>query len=181
VLHQNGSHGPAYSERYPAAEEHFRPACHSNRLDACTHEEVINAYDNSIRYTDQVLAAQVRQLEMRQGEFDSLLIYVSDHGESLGEQGMYLHGMPWSFAPDEQKHVPLLLWMSAGFRLHHDMDDRCLAAEQQSAVSHDNLFHTVLGAFGVRNLSYRPELDLITRCARMPGTMTASLSPAQAR
>ncbi len=164
VIHQNGSHGPAYAERYPYSDEHFRPACHSNRLDACSHEEVLNAYDNSIRYTDRMLAELITQLEARQDEFNSVLIYASDHGESLGEQGLYLHGMPYAFAPDEQKKVPMLMWVSPGLREAHGLDDGCLATQAHTAVSHDNLFHTILGAFGVRNKRYQSGLDLISSC-----------------
>ena len=178
VLHQNGSHGPAYSERYPPREEQFRPACHSNRLDRCSHEEVVNAYDNSILYTDKVLAEQIRRLEAFQDRFDTMFIYASDHGESLGEQGLYLHGMPYSFAPVEQKQVPLLIWMSRGFRLRHNLSESCLMAQTTNAVSHDNLFHTVLGAFGLRNLSYRPEQDLVSSCADTGGSL-AALNPLQ--
>jgi lipid A ethanolaminephosphotransferase len=164
VIHQNGSHGPAYAERYPESDEHFRPACHSNRLDACSHEEVLNAYDNSIRYTDRMVAELITQLEARQGEFNSLLIYASDHGESLGEQGLYLHGMPYAFAPEEQKKVPMLMWISPGLRESIGLDGSCLATQAHKAVSHDNLFHTILGAFGVRNKRYQSGLDLISSC-----------------
>lgn len=166
VVHQNGSHGPAYSERYPLQDEHFSPACHSDRLDTCTHEEVVNAYDNSIRYTDRMLAELIGQLEGLQGEFNSVLIYASDHGESLGEQGLYLHGMPYSFAPDQQTKVPMLMWVSPGLREAHSLDDSCLATQAHATVSHDNLFHTILGAFGVRNQRYQSGLDLISGCAR---------------
>ncbi|MEY2854109.1 MAG: hypothetical protein RL030_1241 [Pseudomonadota bacterium] len=175
VLHQNGSHGPAYSERYPAEDEHFRPACHSNRLDTCSSDEVVNAYDNSIRYTDKMLAALIAQLEAHQGEFNSLLIYASDHGESLGEQGLYLHGMPYSFAPSQQKHVPMLMWVSPGLREYHRLDATCLAEQALLPVSHDNLFHTVLGAFGVRNQSYRSGMDLISTCAGSRDGMKVAL------
>lgn len=164
VFHQIGSHGPAYSERYPPAFERFKPACHTNELNKCSAQEIVNAYDNSIAYTDHVLARQIGMLKAAGDHFDSLLIYLSDHGESLGEQGVYLHGLPYSFAPRQQKEVPFLLWTSQGFAARTQLDNTCLQARTQEAVSHDNLYHTLLGAGDMRNSVYRPDLDLMSRC-----------------
>lgn len=164
VLHQIGSHGPAYSERYPAADGQFAPACTTSRLNQCARDQLINAYDNTILYTDHILASHIARLEAASGQLDSVLIYLSDHGESLGENGIYLHGLPRGIAPAEQTQVPMLLWMSDGFRATHRVDAGCLERATQLAVSHDNLFHTVLGSLGLRNKSYRAGLDLLTHC-----------------
>ena len=145
VFHQIGSHGPAYSERYPAGFERFRPVCLTSELEHCSREEVVNAYDNTILYTDHILAEQIELLRSLSDRFDTLLMYVSDHGESLGEQRIYLHGMPYSFAPEVQTHVPLLIWTSAGFRQRTGLSESCLQAKARQAVSHDNVFHTVMG------------------------------------
>jgi lipid A ethanolaminephosphotransferase len=164
VFHQIGSHGPAYSERYPPAFERFKPACHTNELNKCSPQEIVNAYDNSIAYTDHVLARQIGMLKAAGDHVDSLLIYLSDHGESLGEQGVYLHGLPYSFAPRQQKEIPFLIWTSQGFAERTQLDSSCLSARALQPASHDNLYHTMLGAGDMRNAVYRPELDLISRC-----------------
>jgi lipid A ethanolaminephosphotransferase len=169
VFHQIGSHGPAYSERYPPAFERFKPACHTNELNKCSAQEIVNAYDNSIAYTDHVLARQINMLKTAGDHVDSMLIYLSDHGESLGEQGVYLHGLPYSFAPRQQKEVPFMLWTSQGFVDRTQLDAACMSANAQKAVSHDNLYHTMFGAGDMRNAVYRPELDLIAQC-RTPGS-----------
>ncbi|HMN46499.1 MAG TPA: phosphoethanolamine--lipid A transferase [Povalibacter sp.] len=165
VMHMIGSHGPAYHERYPPPFEKFKPSCRSNELQHCSAAEVTNAYDNTILYTDYVLAATIDRLRNAADQVDSVLLYASDHGESLGEQGMYLHGLPYTFAPETQKHVPMLLWTSRGFQHRRKLDTPCLMKESTQALSHDNIYHTVLGLAGVRNASYNPALDLIAGCS----------------
>jgi lipid A ethanolaminephosphotransferase len=164
VMHQIGSHGPAYSERYPTAFETFRPACRSNRLQECSHQEVVNAYDNSIAYTDHVLARTVATLRSVSTEVDAMLLCVSDHGESLGEQGVYLHGLPYPFAPDTQKHVPMLMWLSPEYAARRSIDMQCVRGRATDAFSHDNIYHTVLGASEVRNATYDAKLDILAAC-----------------
>lgn len=164
VFHQIGSHGPAYSERYPPAFEIFKPVCRSNQLERCRREEIVNAYDNTIVYTDYVLAKQIALLRAASDRVDGILIYASDHGESLGEQGIYLHGMPYRFAPRTQKEVPMLLWVSQGFAEHARLRPGCLISRATERVSHDNIYHTVLGATGVRNAVYDAQLDILSGC-----------------
>ncbi len=115
VLHQIGSHGPAYYERSPQAFKRFLPECTSNALQNCSREELVNAYDNTIAYTDHFLASTVRWLKTRSDTASTAMVYVADHGESLGENNLYLHGMPYAMAPDVQKHVPWITWLSPGF------------------------------------------------------------------
>jgi lipid A ethanolaminephosphotransferase len=164
VFHQIGSHGPAYSERYPPQFEKFKPACHSHQLERCTTEEVRNAYDNTIAYTDYVLSKQIALLRAAEDHVDSVLLYASDHGESLGEQGIYLHGLPWSFAPGTQTDVPMLMWTSRGYEQRARLRPDCLQEHGDARVSHDNLYHTVLGAAEVRNRVYDARLDLLAAC-----------------
>lgn len=164
VMHQIGSHGPAYAERYPPAQELFKPACHSNQLQRCSSQEVVNAYDNSIVHTDRVLAQILRQLRDASDQVDSALLYVSDHGESLGEQGLYLHGLPYRFAPATQTHVPMLMWLSAGYRARGGVAMNCLQGRAAQAFSHDNFYHTALGLAEVRNRSYDAGLDILAGC-----------------
>ena len=161
VLHQMGSHGPAYFKRSPANRKPFQPECTTNVLQQCAHEALINAYDNSIAYTDHVLAQSIDWLAQRRGDYDGALLYVSDHGESLGENNLYLHGLPYALAPREQTHVPMVMWLSpqAG-----GLSRDCVQAQRDRALSHDNLFHTVLGFVGVASSEYQPGLDLLAAC-----------------
>jgi lipid A ethanolaminephosphotransferase len=165
VMHQLGSHGPAYFKRYPVQFKKFTPACETDDLRQCSSQEIVNAYDNSLLYTDFFLGKVIDFLKSAQQTHDTAMLYVSDHGESLGEGGLYLHGMPWAIAPDVQTHVPFLVWLSEGFRRSQPVNADCLRARaRQQAVSHDYLFHTLLGVFGVQTRVYEPALDLFAPC-----------------
>jgi lipid A ethanolaminephosphotransferase len=168
VLHMLGSHGPSYVRRYPPAFERFTPACKSDELRGCTRDEVANAYDNSLLYTDHVLATAVRTLAAHAGAVDSALLYVSDHGESLGEANLYLHGMPYPIAPDVQKKVPWVMWFSDGFAAELQLDVSCLRAKRAQPVAHDHLFHTVLGLADVHTTLHDGAWDLTTGCRPAP-------------
>ena len=164
VLHQKGSHGPAYYRRYPKRFEKFVPACNSEDLGNCTQEQIRNAYDNSILYTDYFLSRVIERLDAASDRYHTAILYVSDHGESLGEQGFYLHGLPYVIAPEAQTRVPMVLWMSTGFvhrfSLNRDGIAQIAAAERWS---HDNLFHSVLGALDIETSVYDPSLDIFER------------------
>lgn len=162
VLHQLGSHGPAYFKRYPQEFERFQPVCRDVELEHCTQQEIRNAYDNSIFYTDYVLDQLISKVEASGRQ--AAVLYVSDHGESLGEHGLYLHGLPYMVAPEMQKHVPEIFWMSPTFATATGIDERCLAEHAQLPYSHDNLFHSVLGLFDVRTQAYDPALDVFKAC-----------------
>lgn len=163
VLHQIGNHGPAYHRRYPPAFSHFTPACASNDLGQCSGEEIRNAYDNALRYTDHVVADVIGYLKQQQ-HHDAALLYLSDHGESLGEHGLYLHGAPYAIAPDVQKQVPMALWLSAGYAQSFAMDTGCLAANRQQPLSHDHLFHSVLGMLEIQTGVYDAAYDFTRPC-----------------
>lgn len=165
VLHQMGSHGPAYFKRYPAAFQRFTPTCDSNQIQDCDHQALVNTYDNSLLYTDDMLSRTIDKLKGLSDRFNVALVYLSDHGESLGEHGMYLHGAPYLFAPSQQTHIPLLLWMSPGYAAAYHIDQACLRQQAaEAAVSQDNLFHTVLGLFNIQTQQYQPQLDMIKSC-----------------
>jgi lipid A ethanolaminephosphotransferase len=164
VFHQAGSHGPAYAERYPRSFETFTPVCRSANLGSCARGEVVNAYDNTIVYTDHVLGQDIELLKSLAAQYDSLLLYVSDHGESLGENGLYLHAAPYLIAPQEQTRVPLLMWMSEGYRARSQTDLSCMKTRATQPASHDDVYHTVLGALGLRSDLYRRDLDLLGAC-----------------
>ena len=165
VLHMIGSHGPAYFRRYPAAFRRFTPTCDSVALQSCTPEQIRNSYDNTILYTDHVLARLVALLEESASKRASALLYVSDHGESTGENGLYLHGAPYLLAPDEQTRVPMLLWTSARFGQWRGLDADCTTSRASTPISHDHFFHTVLGLLNLQTATYRPELDALAGCA----------------
>ena len=129
---------------------------------------MLNAYDNSILYTDYVTAGLIDILAANT-KFDTGLLYVSDHGESLGEGGLYLHGLPYAMAPEEQTKVPLVLWMSDSLAKSERLNVGCLKAQASSPLSHDNLFHTVLGMMNVQTSSYRSALDFTAPCKPLPG------------
>jgi len=164
VLHQMGSHGPAYHRRSPTQFKAFQPECQSNALQDCSREALVNTYDNSIRYTDHVLAQTVAWL--KQQAASTALLYVSDHGESLGENNLYLHGLPYALAPVEQKHVPMLTWLSPDMQRRTGVTSSCLAGRTQEPLTHDNLFHSVLGLMDVSTSAYQPARDLFHGCAR---------------
>lgn len=159
VLHQMGNHGPAYFQRYPEALRTFTPTCDSADLNRCTRQQIVNSYDNAILNTDAVLGGVIDYLGQQSGYAASML-YVSDHGESLGENGIYLHGLPYAIAPQQQTRVPMLWWSSADFDEAVDLDKACLEKTAHRALSHDNLFSTVLGVLGVTTGIARPELDI---------------------
>lgn len=164
VLHMIGNHGPAYFRRYPAEFRRFLPDCETAELRDCTREQVVNAYDNAILYTDHVLASVIGTLKHEPRRLDSSMIYVSDHGESLGEHGLYLHGIPYAIAPELQTHVPMLVWVSRQMSTTGDVDVSCLRGKSRDALSHDNLFHSVLGLMDVRTAAYLPARDIFDGC-----------------
>jgi lipid A ethanolaminephosphotransferase len=164
VLHLLGNHGPAYHRRYPSAFRRFTPDCQTAELRDCTREAVVNAYDNAILYTDHVLSEMIDRLAAAGDRLDTALLYVSDHGESLGEAGLYLHGIPYAIAPRVQTHVPMISWLSSSFTKSSGLLPTCLTARANEPLSHDHLFHSILGVLDVTTNAYRPERDFYARC-----------------
>jgi lipid A ethanolaminephosphotransferase len=163
VLHQLGSHGPEYFKRSLPEQKQFMPECTDKQLQNCTQSSVVNAYDNSILATDQLLAAVIRRLA-QQTDSATAMLYLSDHGESLGENGVYLHGMPYWMAPATQTQVPMIWWMSDQYAVSQQLSKSCLGQQAKQQLSHDHLFHSLLGLFKVRTELYRSELDLMQPC-----------------
>lgn len=181
VLHQLGSHGPTYFERYPAASRAFSPTCDSNQIQHCSNEALVNTYDNTLVHTDRVLAETIDLLQGYSDRRDVALIYVSDHGESLGERGMYLHGTPYFIAPREQTQVPMVMWLSTEFSRNAGLDMACLRGNAlHRAHSHDNIFHSLLGLFGVSSTVYQRNLDVFAGC-RPSGSPAVAATPAKKR
>lgn len=163
VLHQIGSHGPTYYLRYPEAFERFKPACRTAEFKECTAAEITNAYDNTIAYTDAMLARTIDLLDQK-SNLNTALIYVSDHGESLGESGLYLHRSPYFMAPACHSTVPMVLWMSERFKAQFNLDDACLSQHADVVLSHDNLFHSLLGMLDISTRERDPALDIFAPC-----------------
>ncbi|SMB22650.1 Putative membrane-associated, metal-dependent hydrolase (modular protein) [Sterolibacterium denitrificans] len=173
VLHPLGNHGPAYHRRYPAAFARYRPACNDDDLGKCTRQEIVNAYDNAVLYTDHLLARLIAFLQTQAAERDVALLYVSDHGESLGEYGLFLHGVPQAIAPREQLEVPMLWWLPAATARRLQLDTACLRARSAGRYSHDNLYSSLLGLLEVQTPGYRRERDMLADCRR-PGSVSIS-------
>ena len=163
VLHQIGSHGPTYYLRYPKELERFTPACRTAEFKNCSAAEITNSYDNTIAYTDEILAQTIAMLQS-QDQLATALLYVSDHGESLGEGGLYLHGSPYFMAPEYQTKVPMILWMSEAFKDKFAIDQSCLVAKKAAILSHDNLFHSLLGMLDIQTNERAPSLDIFASC-----------------
>jgi lipid A ethanolaminephosphotransferase len=161
VLHVIGSHGPTYFRRYPDDHRRFTPDCQRSDIQNCTKEELVNTYDNTIAYTDFIVASAIKKLSSINAE--TTLAYISDHGESLGEKGIYLHGLPYSIAPIEQISIPWQIWSSNEATV--DNRTECLKDNHNaSAYSHDNLFHTLLGIAQISTKEYNAKLDILNQC-----------------
>jgi len=158
ALHTKGSHGPSYYMKYPKSFEVFKPVCKSVELSNCSNQALINAYDNTILYTDYFLDKTIKLLKKIENT-PTLFIYISDHGESLGEYGLYLHGTPFSIAPEVQKNIPFIVWMSDSFKKSERA--RGQALDLNGPYSQNNIFHTVMGAFDMHSPIYKPSLDLL--------------------
>jgi len=163
VLHQLGNHGPAYFERYPPRFRRFTPTCDTVDLGRCTRDQIANSYDNALLYTDHVLAQAIGTLQGME-DYDTAMIYVSDHGESLGEKGLFLHGIPYAIAPEEQTHVPMTMWFSPSFARNRGLDLECVRQRAGRYTDHDALFSSVLGLMQVRTALYAPHRDLFAAC-----------------
>ena len=177
VLHQMGSHGPAYFKRSQAQDKKFGPECTNVALQSCERQAVVNAYDNSIVATDRMLGGLLQWLEHKSERQPTAMMYVADHGESLGENNIYLHGLPYSVAPDVQKHVPWITWLSPLMQQRMGVSTACLQQSvAQAKISHDNYFHSVLGLADVKTALHDPKLDIFASCA---GSMRAAAPLAQ--
>ena len=164
VLHQMGSHGPEYFKRYPKEYERFTPVCESNALNNCSRESIVNGYDNTLVYTDHVLSSLIDVLRSNQDKVDTAMLYLSDHGESLGEYNLFLHGTPYMLAPEQQKHVAMLAWFSDSYQKSYSVDTHCLQMSRDKPLSQDNLFHSMLGLLEVQSKVYQPDLDMFAGC-----------------
>ena len=168
VLHTIGSHGPTYYRRYPDQFKQFTPTCDTEEIQTCTHEQIINTYDNTILYTDHIISSVIDILK-KFPAYESGLLYVSDHGESLGENGIYLHGLPYLIAPKEQTSIPMLVWMNEVMKKSSHIDFDCLRKKAaKENFSHDNLSHSLLALMEVDSKWYDKKLDIFDSCRTVP-------------
>jgi len=161
VLHQMGNHGPAYYKRYPKEFERFTPVCATSDLGSCTSEQIRNTYDNAILYTDSFLSKVIELLKSNDHKFETAMFYLSDHGESLGEFGVYLHGAPYALAPEAQRHVPAVMWF--GEFIKDDLKVATLEERSRRKWSQDNVFATLLGFFELDTSAYVSNQDILER------------------
>ncbi|MCD1624382.1 MAG: phosphoethanolamine transferase [Paracoccaceae bacterium] len=166
-LHMNGNHGPAYFLRYPEARAIFQPDCRTAQFSDCEAADIVNAYDNAVLETDFVLSKAIDMLAAADNVLPAM-IFLSDHGESLGENGLYLHAAPRFMAPEEQTKVPMVMWLGDTFRSAMALDDTCLQGAARQSVSHDNLFHTMLGLLNIETVARDPALDIASPCHVTP-------------
>ena len=163
VLHQTGSHGPAYYKRVPAQFNVFKPTCDTNAIQGCSREALLNSYDNTLLYTDYVLDSLIETLK-NTTKYQTALWYLSDHGESTGESGMYLHGAPYAIAPTQQTHIPMLMWFSTVWQHQAKQQIKCLAQQGRQELSQDNLFPTMLSLLDVKSKVIDPNNDMLAAC-----------------
>jgi len=157
VMHQMGSHGPAYFKRYPKEFEYFKPACQSEELAKCSDEAIINAYDNTILYTDFFLKSLIEKLKTYQSNYEVTMIYMSDHGESLGEGNIYLHGLPMAIAPEGQKHVPLIIWASESSDVLYEPSKKLVDRE----YTHNNVSNLIMRILEIESDVYKDIQPLV--------------------
>ena len=164
ILHQRGSHGPRYDLRVPEEHRKWTPYCERADSQQCTHKQLINAYDNTIYYTSFIVADIIKTLTDLTNEYNPILIYISDHGESLGENGAWGHGGDFKDAPEEQKEVPFFVWMPKSTRKVFGFSQKCLNEKTKQKQSQDVIFHSLLGLFGIKTDVYKENLDIFNGC-----------------
>ncbi|MCU4675339.1 phosphoethanolamine--lipid A transferase [Catenovulum sp. 2E275] len=160
ILHLIGSHGPTYYQRYPKRFNVFTPDCARSDIQNCSPTQLINTYDNTLLYTDYVLAQIIKLLKQNLADQVSLL-YISDHGESLGENGLYLHGFPYQLAPQEQTHIPMLYWSN---QLTKPAYTQCLNHFLDQPLTHDNIYDILLGLTNTQSKTYQAQRDIFNVC-----------------
>ncbi|MGJ1389914.1 phosphoethanolamine--lipid A transferase EptA [Sphingobacterium spiritivorum] len=148
ILHTSTSHGPSYSKKYPVQFEVFKPVCNSVELGKCSQTELINAYDNTIVYTDYILSKIIEDLKQLK-EYNSAMIFVSDHGESLGEKNLYMHGLPMSMAPKEQYEIPFIVWTDGSRQL-----------KPNNMLTQHHVFHSVLSFLNIQSPVFDEKMNI---------------------
>lgn len=163
VLHQMGSHGPAYYKRSATGFQPFQPTCNSSSIQGCDQQALLNTYDNSIVYTDHILSSVIDILK-QPSHYQTGFWYLSDHGESTGEHGLYLHGSPYAIAPTQQTHVPMMMWFSSSWKDHNSAQVKCLTEQKNQQLSQDNLFPTMLSMLNIQTHVIDKDINILNQC-----------------
>lgn len=163
VLHQMGSHGPAYFKRTTIHYQPFQPACNTKSIQSCSTQELLNSYDNSIVYTDHVLSSIIQTLAHVE-HYQTGFWYLSDHGESTGEHGLYLHGAPYAIAPSQQTHIPMFMWFSKAWKENASNRLSCFEEQKNTPMSQDNLFPTLLNLMDIKTKTIQEHLNIASQC-----------------
>ena len=153
VLHTNTSHGPNYADKYPKEFEFYKPVARNVEEGEKNVGMLVNAYDNSIRYTDYLLDSLINTLHSME-DWKSAMIFISDHGESLGENKMFMHGIPMKLAPKVQYEIPFLVWTSKDFR------DFKPDSELPAVLEQHYVFHSVLNLLSIQSPAYNKDFDI---------------------
>ena len=148
-LHTYTSHGPSYFSNTPEEFKTFTPECRTVEMSQADTQELINAYDNTIIYTDYLVHSLIEMLRSMPGR-RSCVIFISDHGESLGENNLYMHGVPLSMAPEEQIKIPFIVWTS----------DRTMKIKEMDSAGHYNIYHSVLRFLNLNSPVYDATKDI---------------------
>ena len=163
ILHTSTSHGPKYADKYPKQFEVYKPVAKNIEEGEKNIGMLINAYDNTIRYTDFLLNSLINTLrEMK--DWHSAMIFISDHGESLGENKMFMHGLPMKLAPKVQYEIPFLVWTSDGFRTYKQTSGSQDAPEGElpAVLEQHYVFHSVLNLLSIQSPAYNKDYDIFT-------------------
>ena len=155
VLHfGGGSHGPVYSDRYPPEFQQFQPMCtDADIANKCSLDQVYNSYDNTILYVDHVVGQAITELD--NSKIPYVFIYLSDHGESLLEDGLMFHGMPPGMSlPAEQAEIPLIVKSSIP-----------ISVVQRAQYQQGDVFDTVLDLFAIRSKTFDKAGSFINKSA----------------
>lgn len=159
ILHTSTSHGPNYSDKYPKEFEIFKPVARNVEEGEKNVALLVNAYDNTIVYTDFLLDSLISTLRSME-DWKSAMIFISDHGESLGEKGMFMHGLPMRIAPKEQYEIPLLVWTSDGFRDYRPYGGRQADGSLPPVLEQHYIFHSVLNLLSIDSPAYNKKHDI---------------------
>ena len=153
ILHTSTSHGPKYADKYPKAFEVYKPVARNVEEGEKNIDWLVNAYDNTIRYTDYLLDSLITTLSTM-NDWHSAMIFISDHGESLGENKMFMHGLPMKLAPKEQYEIPFLVWTSEHFRTYKP------DSELPEVLEQHYIFHSVLNLLAIESPAYNKDFDI---------------------
>jgi len=174
ILHQKGNHGPTYHLRYPDRFKVFKPTCETNQLRSCSEQEIVNSYDNALLYNDYFLDQTIKFLKKNTDKYNTAMVYVSDHGESLGENNIYLHGLPYLIAPDQQKKVPFIIWLSEDYQKSYTISKSCMSKKSNNPISHDNFFSSMIGLLDIKTSVHDSSLDIFESCKTIPNNVAIS-------